>query len=158
MKRKLYITLGIFHILIFISISTAEFLDPRELGISKGEVVEIEDNGITCFGEEHQFDAKVVLDFHRDFHITTPTRFLSNHLTKGESAWFIYWGQKNDVRSPLQSVYDSSVYYSDVKIALFSLESWVAWYYILFMLIKWFSLITGVILLVPNQIWKGKTN
>jgi hypothetical protein len=158
MKGKSHITLGIFQILIFVLICTAEILDQREIGLSKGKVIEIEKNGVTCFGEEYQFDANVVLDFYSDFHIPISTKYLSNKLTKGESATFIYWGQKSEIESPLQSLNDPTVYISNVQIALFSLESWVARYYILFLLIKWGSVITGVILLVPNMFRKGKTN
>ena len=119
MKKKSLITLGVLHLLIFSSISIAEIISPRQFGFSKGKVIEIEDNGNTCFGEEYQFDAKVVLDFYSELNIPISTRYLSNSLKKGDSAPFIYWGRKSEIESPLQSPKDLSVYYTDVKIALF---------------------------------------
>ena len=44
MNRKSQIALGIAHLLVFAAIITAEILDPREFGLSKGEVIEKVDN------------------------------------------------------------------------------------------------------------------
>ena len=77
-------------------------------------------------------------------------------IIKGEHALFIYWGTKRDIESPIPSFKDTE-YYTGVKIALVSIDSWVTWYYALFQAIKWLSLVTGVLLLVPTRIWKRRT-
>jgi hypothetical protein len=149
MSRTFSISLGVIHVLIFASISIAEMTDPMTFGICKGSVISIEDNGVTCHGPELQFDAMVVPDFYHDLNISLLARDFSNRLQVGESALFIYWGRKDEIESPTNSTDDFQQYYTGVRITLFTWDSWVAWYYILFQTIKWLSITTGLVLLVP---------
>lgn len=158
MNRRIQLLIGLMLITLFAAICAAEIIDPRAFGLSRGEVIEKVDNGVPCFGEESQYDAQVVLDFYREYQLPITTTYLSNQLTKGERAQFIYWGSKRDIESPLQSIDDETKYFSDVKIALVSIDSWVTWYYILFQGVKWMLMLSGIVLLLPNRTWKRKTN
>ena len=135
--------------LIFASISIAEMTDPMTFGICKGSVMSIDDNGVACHGPELQFDAMVVPDFYKDLNISLLAKDFANRLQVGESALFIYWGRKDEIESPANYNDDLQQYYTGVRITLFTWDSWVAWYYILFQTIKWLSITTGLVLLVP---------
>lgn len=147
MTRKVYIILGLVHLLLFLAINICQILDIRTFGISQGRVLEKVNNELSCFGTEYQFDAKVLLDIYEDQKIIIETNYLSNKLVQGEKSYFVYWGLKNDISSPLHSLENDSQYYTDVKISLFSFSSWVTWYYIIFESIKWTLLISGLILI-----------
>jgi hypothetical protein len=157
MKRKHQITLGILHLFIFVAISVAEFSHPIGFGISHGVVIDKQDNSVSCFGEEHAYDAQVLLDIYSEYQLVITTTYLSNRIVKGEREVFIYWGSKIDIATPLTSLSDDKEYVSDVQIALVTFDSLVFWYYILYQVVKWFSLLSGIVLFFSSEILRRKT-
>ena len=138
----------------FLAICSAQFYDGRTFGISKGEVLEIRDNNVTCFGPEHQFEADVLLDFFKEKQITIQSTYLSNKLKKGDIASFIYWGPKKEIQTSFQSLETNNKSFTSVKIALLTYDSWISWYYIFFLITKWWLLLSGSFLLMMNKKWK----
>lgn len=146
------------------SLCFAEIFSGYDFGISKGKVLDVTNTEIYCFGPEYEFEASISMSVNDYLDIPIPSTFLSNQLTKNEMAWFIYWGFKKEIKSPMstlgnlkeESINSLPEYYPNMEIALFSYKSPIAWYFVLYQLIKWFSLISGILLSVPNLRIKKK--
>ncbi len=158
MQGSLVKIIGLINLILFTGIVLFEALSPFGFGVTYGTVVEINPNPITCFGDTKI--AKVNLNINEGLNLPITISHFADRLEKNQKHLFFYWGRKTEIEHPLEVLEplpgetertNVGEYLPNVIIDLFSVDSTYSMLFTFYSFLKWFLLISGIMIIYVSR-------